>query len=405
MKNNFFWRFSGNEHKYLKGLCSKGFKYKKTPFSQLLEKKWSKIHRLKYSICINSCTSALHIAFKAIGIKKCDEVLVPALTPIMCGTTVHLAEGTPIYVDVNEKNFLIDEEDILKKITRKTKAILAVHMYSGVCNLNNLRKICKKHNLYLIEDCAEAVGAKDQNGNLTGTVGDISCWSFQSAKQLTCGDGGMLSTNNKKLAEKIRKFSNLGFKILTADNNKIVISKNKRQNPNYERFSEIGFNYRMSEFSAAIALAQVERLNLFVKLRRNSGIKFEKALKNLSDITTQYIHKKTYSSYYTFAAKLKENKNKNLTWHNFRKKFMEYGGDGIYAASKLIHQEPAMRKYRIGKCFKKCNKNCILTCKGTPVAKELQKSLLLFTTNQESNSSINKQINALKKTIKFYNIR
>ena len=147
-------------------------------------------------------------------------------------------------------------------------------MYSGICNLRNLRKICKKNNLFLIEDCAESAGAKDQNGNLTGTVGDISCWSFQSAKQLTCGDGGMLATNNKKISEKIRKFSNLGFKVLTAENNKIVIAKDERQNPNYNRFDEIGFNYRMNEFSAAIALAQSERLNYFIKLRK-SGNKFQ----------------------------------------------------------------------------------------------------------------------------------
>ena len=403
MKTKKFWRFSGNESKYLNGLFTKGFKYTKKPFSQLLEEKWSKIHKLKYSICINSCTSALHIAFKAIGIKKGDEVLVPALTPIMCGTTIHLAGGTPIYVDVNPKDFLIDEKDVLKKITKNTKAILAVHMYSGICNLSNLRKICKKNNLFLIEDCAESAGAKDQNGNLTGTVGDISCWSFQSAKQLTCGDGGMLATNNKKIAEKIRKFSNLGFKVLTAENNKIVIAKDERQNPNYNRFDEIGFNYRMNEFSAAIALAQSERLNYFIKLRRKSGNKFQKIFNKLKSFDTQFIHKFIFN--YTFAAKLNYRENKYLNWYSFRKKFMSYGGDGIYAASKLIHQEPAMKKYKIGRCFKTCKKNCILKCKGTPIAKQLQKSLFLFTTNQEDDLSVNKQINALKKTISFFDIK
>lgn len=278
-------------------------------------------------------------------------------------------------------------------------------MYSGICNLRNLRKICKKNNLFLIEDCAEAVGAKDQNSNLTGTVGDISCWSFQSAKQLTCGDGGILATNNKKIAEKIRKFSNLGFKTLTAENNKIVVSKDKRQNPNYNRFDEIGFNYRMNEFSAAIALAQTERLNYFTRLRRKSGKKFEKTFKKFKSFETQLIHKNSFSTYYTFAARLNFIKNKSLNWYSFRKKFMSYGGDGIYAASKLIHQEPAMRKYKIGRCFKTCKKNCILKCKGTPTANQLQKSLFLFTTNQEDASSVDEQINALIKTINFFNIK
>ncbi len=401
MKN--FWRFSGNEKKYVSQLFNNGFKQKKGPFSSRLEKYWSKYHKIKYSICINSCTSALHVAFKSLGIGKEDEVIVPALTPIMCGTSVSFCGATPIYADVDKKDFLIDANDVEKKITKKTKAILAVHMYSGICNLNHLKKICKKNKIFLIEDCAEAVGAKDQNGNLTGTVGDIACWSFQAAKQLTSGDGGILSTNNKKLGKKIRQFSNLGFKTLTAESNQIVISKDKRQNPNYNRFIEIGFNYRMNEFTAAIALAQAERLNFFVKKRRLAGLSFEKVLANNKFLVPQVINKKSYSSYYTFAAKFNYKLSK-ISWVKFRKKFMEYGGDGIYAASKLIHQEAAVKNNNIGRCFEYCKKNCVKTCYGTPIAKELQKSLLLFTTNQSNKQEINKQINALKLTLKFFGL-
>ncbi len=400
-----FWRFNGNEEKYLKSIIYKGFKQKKGPFSSQLEKKWSSIHKIKYSICINSCTSALHIAFKSIGIKNGDEVIVPALTPIMCGTTVSFCGGTPVYADVNPYNFLIDPFDVEKKITKKTKAILAVHMYSGVCNLKQLKKICNKNKIFLIEDCAESVGAKDENNIITGTAGDISCWSFQSAKQLTCGDGGILSTNSKKLGKKIRQFSNLGFKTLTAASNQIIISKNKRQNPNYKRFTEIGLNYRMNEFSAAVSLAQAERKNFYIKQRRKMGLTFSKILNKNKYLISQEIPKKTYSSYYTYAVRLIPNKNKKLNWKNFRKKFIEYGGDGIYAASKLIHQEPAIKKYKIGRCYNSCKKKCVLNCYGTPIAKKLQKNLLLFTTNQSNKSEIYKQKTALEKTIKFFNVQ
>ena len=255
-----FWRFSGNEEKYINEIFKRGFKFKNKSFSERLENKFSDLHNVKYSICINSCTSALHVAFLALELKKNDEVLVPALTPIMCGTSIHLAGGTPVYVDVNPSTFLIDIEDIKKKITKKTKAVLAVHMYGGVCNLKKLKKICKMYKLFLIEDCAESMIARDENNLITGSVGDIGCWSFQSAKQLTCGDGGILTTNNATLAKKMRKFSNLGFKVLNAKSNKIVVTKDQRQNPNYKRFDEIGFNYRMNEFSAAIALAQCEKV-------------------------------------------------------------------------------------------------------------------------------------------------
>ncbi len=403
-QNQNFWRFSGKEKKYISDLFKNGLKFKNFSFSEKLENKWSQIHDLKYSICINSCTSALHVAFLSIGIKKGDEVLVPALTPIMCGSTIHLAGGIPVYVDVNPETFLLDEEDLKKKITSRTKAVLAVHMYSGICNLNNLKKICKKKKIFLIEDCAEAVGARDENKNLTGTVGDISCWSFQAAKQLTSGDGGILATNNKLLAKKIRKFSNLGFKTLEADNNKVSISKDERQNPKFKRFDEIGFNYRMNEFTASIALAQTEQMQKFIKLRRNSAKEFEKVFYGNRNFKIQKISKMAFSTYYTFAVLLIKKNSSKLNWFKFRKKFMYFGGDGIYAASRLIHQEPAIKKYKIGRCFKKCSKSCVINCKGTPNAKELQKNLLLFTTNQSNNFEIRKQIRALRKTISFFNL-
>ncbi len=401
MRNNNFWRFQGNEERYIKSILKSGFDKKKQSYNSLLEKKWSDFHNLKYSVTSNSCTSSLHAAFLAIGLGKGDEVLVPALTPIMCATTIAFTKATPVYVDSNEDTFLIDYKDIIKKITKDTKAILAVHMYSGICDLKKLKKICKKYKLYLIEDCAECVGAIDENGILAGTVGDISCWSFQSAKQLTCGDGGIASTNNKKLGKKLRQFSNLGFGVLTASSNPILISKDKRQNPNYDRFLEIGFNYRMSEFSAAVALAQTENLNKYVKLRRNMGLAFTKIFKNNNNFKIQLISDNAYSTYYTFAVYILK---KNIQWVDFRSNFIQFGGDGIYAASKLLHQEIAIKKNNIGRCFKSCKGNCVDNCIGTPVATKLQKKLFLFTTNQKNRTEVNRQLHALKKTIKFFNL-
>lgn len=392
-KNKKFWRFSGNEEKYVNEIFKRGFKFENKAFSERLENKFSALHNIKYSICINSCTSALHVAFLAIGLKKNDEVIVPCLTPIMCGTTIHLAGGTPVYADVDPETFLIDIKDIKKKITKKTKAILAVHMYGGICNLKELKKICKEYKLFLIEDCAESMLARDENDFITGTIGDIGCWSFQSAKQLTCGDGGMLTTNNATLAKRMRKFSNLGFKVLDENSNKIVVSKDERQNPNYKRFDKIGFNYRMNEFSAAIALAQCERVNFFINKRRKAALALTKIIKNNKYLIPQKIPKKAFSTYYTLAVKLNIKDKKNLSWFKFRKKFMQYGGDGIYAASRLIHQEPAIKNNRIGK------KSHL-----TPEAKKLQKNLLLFTTNQNDQQEINVQTKALRRTINYFKL-
>jgi len=399
---NLHWRFRGNEKKYLLNILKKGLKLKNNSYNLILEKKWSRYHKKKYSITTNSCTSALHSAFCAIGLKKNDEVLVPALTPVMCANAIIFAGGTPIFVDSKSDTFLMDPLDVKKKITKKTKAILLVHMYGAINRYKTFKSIAKKHNLLIIEDCAEALGAKDEDKKLAGTMGDIACWSFQSAKHITCGDGGIMSSSNKKFAQLARKYANLGFKFLAASADEIKINKKKLQNPNTERFDYIGYNYRMSEFSAAIVLAQFERLNHFLKLRRKISLQFSKLITNSKILVPQYIPETAYSTYYTYSARLI---NKNIKWSEFRNKFIHFGGDGIYSASKLLQQEPSIKNSNLGRCLKTCKKNCMKKCKGTPVAKTLQKEIFNFTTNQSNNAQIKTQIQAMKKTLSFFKLK
>ena len=397
---SFYWRFSKLEKKYLDSILHHGFGGKKKSYKYLLEDAFTKKFNINYSISFNSCTSALHSSFLALNLKKNSEVLVPSLTPIMCSTTIHLGGLKPIYVDVDPETFLIDYNDLKKKITSNTKAVLAVHMYSGICDLKKLKSICKKNKLYLIEDCAEAFGGKDENHNLVGTIGDISCWSFQSAKHITCGDGGMATTNNKILAKRLRKIGNLGFSTLKADNEQDPIPKDIRQNPNFNRFDEIGYNYRLNEFSCAISLAQLKNSNKFINLRREVGKAFDKITAKYSKyIQTQKINTPAFSTYYTYAFHLKDTK---VSWKKFRSIFIQNGGDPFYAASKLNNQEKAIIKYSIGRCFKSCKANCLNSCKGTPVAKILQKKLILLTTNQSNKTLIKRQVSSLEKTLKFF---
>ena len=397
-------KFNGNELKYLKFCLDSGLKFtkKEGSYTLRLEKLWSKFHKIKHSVTINSCTSGLHVSLLALGISKSDEVLVSALTPIMCGTTIHFTGATPVYVDVDKDTFLMSAKDAERKITKNTKAIILVHMYGGVNNIKLFQNIAKKNNIYLIEDCAEALGAKDENGILAGSTSDLNCWSFQSAKHITCGDGGIVSTNNKKFATNVRKISNLGFKFLSADSGQISLTKEKRQDTNFKRFDKIGFNYRLNEFSAGIALAQFEKVNKFLSLRRKMGKKIERIVNKYSFVKSQFINKKAYSTYYTVAVKILNLK--KLPWKKFRKKFIEYGGtDGIYAPAQIIQNEPVIKKKLIGRCFSSCKYGCVRFCGGTPHASLLQKSLLLFTTNQMTNLEINKQATALSRTLKFFN--
>ena len=403
-KKKLNWRFKGNEINYVYDVLKNGFKAGSDgAYSAKLEEKFNKTHKVKYSIAVNSGTSGLFSALLALGCKKNDEVLVPALTPLMCGLTVHYTGATPVFVDSNSDSFLMCPNDLEKKITKNTKCIMVVHMYGAVCDMKKIAQLAKKYKLPIIEDCAQCFFGKDYKGRITGTIGDIGVWSFENSKQITCGDGGLVSTNNKKLAKKIRQIAGLGFKTITETTGRIRVDKDKFQNPNWTRFSEIGYNFRINQMAAAVCLGQIENFKYFIKKRIDSGKSYKGILKNSKFFKIQSELKNKQHTYYTFSAKYLGN-NYGVPWEVFRKKYMEYGGDGIYAASKLLHQEPAFKKYKVGYCYKNCRLKCETTCNKTPIATDLQKNLMNFTTNQKSIDEIKKQSIALKKTLKYFEL-
>ena len=384
------WRFQGNELSYLKAVLNTGFKAGADgAFTTKLEGLFSKEYHQEYAIAFNSGTTTLHAILLAIGCKSNDEVLVPSLTPLMCGLAIHYTGATPVYVDVNEDTFLMDPLDLESKITKKTKAIMAVHMYGAVCDMKEIMRISKKYRIQVIEDCAQCHLGKGFDGRYAGTYGIAGSWSFENSKQLTCGDGGIVTTNSAKLATSIRKIGGLGFKTLTAKAGRVRTDRDKLQNPNWKRFDTIGFNFRMNQMAAAVALAQVERQEYFVNLRRLSGTKYTEALRGSLLLQPQKIIGDNFNTYYTFSAKFLPGNGK-VTWYEFRKKYIELGGDGIYAASKLLYQEPIFKKLNIGKG-------------KTPKAEKIQKQLMNFTTNQNSIKEIEKQCAILIATRKYFN--
>jgi perosamine synthetase len=383
------WRFEGNERKYIEEVLSSGFRASADgAFTTRLEKNFSDIYNIPFSITFNSGTSTLHAALLAMGCGPGDEILTPALTPLMCGLAPYYTGATPVFVDSLPDTFLMDPADIEKKITEKTKVIFVTHMYGGVCDMSTIMKIAKKNDLMVLEDCAQCHMGRTASGQLAGSIGDAGSWSFENSKQLTCGDGGIISCKSEELARTIRKIGGLGFKSLTAVSGKVRTDRDKLQNPNWDRFDEIGFNYRMNQMAAAVALAQIERTSFFIDLRRAMGLSYTEVLSNSSLLTPQRVISGNYHTFYTFSAKFNGTK-LGLSWEDFRKKYIEFGGDGIYAASKLQHQEPVFRERKIG-------------YGETPVAVELQDNLMNFTTNQANEEERNIQIDAMMKTHQYF---
>ena len=298
------WRFKGNELRYLKEVINNGFRAGSDgSFNERFERLWADLHNALYAVSFNSCTSALHSSLVAMGLKKGDEVLVPALTPLMCGLTIHYTGATPVYVDSYPDTFLMNVEDLEAKITEKTKAIKFVHMYGGVCNIKKIIKIAKKYSLPVIEDCAQGFWGEDDRGVKTGTSGDINCWSFENSKQLTSGDGGIATVRNEDLAKRLRQVGGLGFKNITAKSGKIRIDRNLFQNPDWERFDSIGYNYRLSELNAAVALAQAEQINKYINLRREMGEAYREVAKKSELVSPQFQPAGYKYTYYTFSMK------------------------------------------------------------------------------------------------------
>ncbi len=231
------------------------------PRTERFEKEFAKYCGVGHAVGVGSGTDALHLAVLALGIGKGDEVIVPANTFVSTAFAVKHAGAKVVYADVDE-TYNIAPSDIEKKITEKTKAIMPVHMYGQACDMGEIMEIAQENKLRVIEDACQAHGA-EYKGKKTGSIGDIGCFSFYPSKNMTvAGEGGMATTNDKGIAEKIRELSNYG-----------QAKKNLH--------TSMGYNSRLSEISAAIGLEQLKRLDGWNKRRREIAKEYGKRLEGI----------------------------------------------------------------------------------------------------------------------------
>lgn len=242
-------------------------------YVKLLEKEFSNFIGCKYGISTTSGTTALHLACIVAGIKKNDEVLVSASTNMASAFAIIYCGGIPVPIDVDLSNWQINPEEIEKKITKKTKAIMVVHLFGQTSNMNKIVKLAKRYGLKIIEDCAESHGIECANKKV-GTFGDISAFSFYFNKTITSGEGGMVLTNSKKIATKIESLKNLCY------------GKKKRFMHN-----NIGYNYRMANLNAALALGQLRNIKSIIKKKKKIYSQYYKNLCKLNFIKIPKIEK------------------------------------------------------------------------------------------------------------------
>lgn len=243
------------------------------PKIQEFERKIADYIGVKYAVAVNSGTSGLHLIIKSLGIKDGDEVITTPFS-FVSSTNCFIMEGAkPVFVDIDPKTLDMDIDKVESKITKKTKAILAVDVFGQPTNIKKLKKIAEKHNLYLIEDSCEAIGSEFK-GDKAGSLADAAVFAFYPNKQITTAEGGIIVTNNEKIASMCQSLRSQGRAVTGF----------------WLHHERLGYNYRMSELHAAIGCVQMDRLDQIIKKRQMVAQMYNYELRRIDGVTIPYIH-------------------------------------------------------------------------------------------------------------------
>lgn len=293
--------FDSNDLEEVKSVLESGW-VSQGPKVKEFEDEAAKYLGAKYAIAATNCTSALHLSLLNIGVGKGDDVLVADYTFPATSHSVLYCGARPIFVDVDPKTYNINTDMIEKKITNRTKAIIPVHTFGQPAEMDRIIEIADKYNLKVIEDAACALGAKYKN-KFAGTIGDVGCFSFHARKGITTGEGGMVVTNNSDYAERIKYLSIFG---MTA-----AWEREKSNEFIVPEFKDIGYNYKMSDVTAAIGLAQMRKLEKIIKRKQKLAKYWDDKLDGIEFIDPPYASKDVKHIYQSYVSLVNKRINRN----------------------------------------------------------------------------------------------
>ena len=233
------------------------------------EKEFADYIGVKHAVGVNSGTAALHIALASLDIGPGDEVIIPPFTFIATGSSILHNNAIPIFADIDEKSYTLDPESVKKQITNKTKAIVPVHLAGITTDMQPLREIAHDNDIFIVEDACQAHGAR-YKGQKVGSIGDLSAFSFYPSKNMTTGEGGMITTNNDDIAEQCRLIRHHG-------------------EPSWYVYNRLGWNYRMTEIQGAIGRVQLSKLDEFIKIRNENAKYLTDKVKEIKGINPPYV--------------------------------------------------------------------------------------------------------------------
>jgi len=285
--------FNGNEKKYLNDCVESGWISSQGSYVSKFEKTFGKYTGNKNTLAVSNGTAALHLALSSLGIGPGDEVIIPDFTFAAVINAVIYVGATPVFIDINDDDLTINADLISSKITKYTKAIIAVHLYGYACNMDKIMEIAKKNSLFIIEDCAEALGTEYKNVHV-GSFGDAGTFSFFGNKTITTGEGGMVQFKKKSYLIEAKKLRDHGMS-----------SKKKYWH------EKVGFNYRLTNIQSAVGLAQMERVKDFVAKKREIAFTYSRYLKGFDKIQLPYDGKLVKNSYWLYTIVLAKSLHKH----------------------------------------------------------------------------------------------
>lgn len=386
------WRIGDKEFDYVRQLLESGFPGATgVSFTAKLEAAFAEKFDCRYAISHANGTATLHSALAAVGVQPGDEVIVPPLTMASTSLAVLHQNAVPVFADIDPATLLIHPQEIRRRITPRTRAVITVALYGLSPDMDPIMELAAEHGLTVIEDDAQCFLGR-YKGRMVGSIGHLASFSFQNSKHITCGEGGMVTTNDPEYADRVAKFASLGYGLVSAQPGKSRIDKRAIVRPDFKRHVSLGFNYRMSDLCAAVLLAQLERLEEFVAWRKRAAAAYDAVVRPCPWLKPQHVPDDCEHAWWAYTVCLPA-PGDGPTWQQFFDKFVELGGDWFYGAWGLTYQEPIFqdgtlgRKYEPGLC---------------PVAESLQPRLMQFKTHYGDQPTIDRQAEALARTIGFF---
>ncbi len=313
--------FDSEEMEEIKKVLDSGW-VSQGPEVKKFERMTSEYLNAKNTIAVSNCTSALHLSLLALGIEKGDEVLVADFTYPATGHSVLYCQANPVFVDIKPDTYNMDPEDLNSKITDKSKTVIPVHTFGQPADMDEIMKIASENNLKVIEDAACSFGAKYKD-KFSGTIGDTGCYSFHARKGLTTGEGGMIVTEDDRLAARMRKLSVFGISG--------TWDRESSDSFHVPEFTEVGYNYKMSDILAAVGVVQLKRQDLIIKRKRELAKHWDDLLNEMDDIQPPAISKYSIHVYQSYVPILDRGLNRNRVIQKLRKKGIQ-ANIGTYAS-------------------------------------------------------------------------